>query len=534
MSTKRSTILYLSVIWLFAVTIRIILFTGYMNGDMGNYIQEAHNFFEGHYSVEEIIKNKSIKDLIPNPNFNWQNLRLGLIIPAGLLMRLFGVSDFSFAMLMFGCFTLGYIMVYLLGKELISESFGILSALLFSFIPLEINLSTMLVPHIPAASFMAVSCFFLLKAPRVEERMGRLFIFLSGVSLSIAYLVWEVSLLLMPVILMYLAVVGGFPKAFFKKEFLTSCLFFASGFMPLYIAELIYFYNISGVLFFQQKFISVLGPKWLELHPSDLANLKWNIYLKSMFHSFFFGIFYYFVFGGLLTILFQYFFDHPGRKKLLSSMLLPVIWFLWLGVYLQFGTSSISHYQPIFKMSHYLSILSIPASLLGAYFVYSFPYVGLLKNVKSKELWASNIKTGLVSVFLVSSLLCASNNFMGNGPFHRDMTFEHRIKETVDALPPGGPLYTDIWTKHGLDFVYGYKRPVVAFNSIGNEDYRPAELADMKSGYVIINRIYLSSGHTMNTYVPEFVNDPPRGWKLQARISGTSRSKSIDIYSVSQ
>ena len=511
----------------------MILFTGYMNGDMGNYIQEAHNFVEGHYSVKEIIRNKTLEELTPNGNFNWQNLRLGLIIPVGLSMHLFGVSDFSYAIFMFGCFTLSYSMVYLLGKELISESFGILSALIFSFIPLEINLSTMLVPHIPAASFMALTCFLLLKGSRVEGRMSALFIFLAGMSLSIAYLVWEVSLLLMPVVLMYLVITEGFTKVFFARKFWISSLLFTAAFIPLFIAQIIYFYNISGIFFFQQRFISVLGPKWLELHPTDLANLRWDRYPKSMFYSYYFGIFYYFVFGGLLTVLLQYLFNQPARKKITSSMLLPVIWFSWLGIYLQFGTSSLSHYQPIFKLSHYLSILSIPASLIGAYFIYSFPREELPKNVKLKRLSAFNIRPGLISLYLVSSVLCSISNFMGNGSFHRDMTFEHRIKETVDALPLGNPIYTDIWTKHGLDFVYGYKRPIVAFNSIGNSDYlRPAELSEMKSGYIIINWVYLSSGHTMKTYVPEFIYNPPRGWKLQARVFGTAKSRSIDIYRI--
>jgi len=533
---KRSTVICLVLIWLAALSIRLIFFTGYMNGDMGNYIQEAHNIFSGHYSVGELLQYKSLEELVPNTNLNWQNLRLGLILPVGFLMKIFGASDFSYALFTLSCFTLSYLLVYFFGKELVSESFGLLSALIFSFIPLEINLSTVFLPHLPSATFMALSCFLFLKGTKSSCRKNSFLLVCSGISVGVAYYIWEFSIVLTPVFFFYLLVTLGPQKVFLKRKFWSTFLLMASGFVPLMAAGIIYFYSISGVMFFQQKFISLTSPKWLKLHQIDLANLDNGIYLKSIMGSYYFGCFFYFAIGGILILVFKYF---CGKNRSLedrgSVMVLPLIWFLWLGLYLQFGTSSLSEYQPVFKMSHYLSAVSIPAALLAAYFVNSVSNSGLLTRLKVVTLTNVRIKTVMIIAYISLSVLCAYANFAGNGPFHRDMTNEHRLKDSIEAHQLSGPIYTDVWTKNGLDFVFGYERPVTPFNSIDrsiekSRYFRPAGLSDIKDGYVVINNIYLTSKHTMNTDVPTFVSNIPNEWTLVERVFSNSGKQSIDIY----
>lgn len=525
--SKRNSKLYLLFIWVIAITIRIFLFTGYMNGDMGNYVQEAHNFVAGHYSVEELIKNKSLNELVPNANFSWQNLRLGVIIPVGLLMLIFGVNDFCYAIFSLGCFTVSFIVVYLLGKALVSELFGLLSVLLFSFIPQEINLSTVLLPHLPASTFMALSCFFLYKGIHGKKQLIKLFLPLSGFSLAIAYLIWEFSLLLIPVLVGYLSMNIGIKRFLFTKKFWLSGFFIGLGFLPLFCLETAYFYRISGVLFFRIKLISAMGSKWLQLHPIDYMNLGLDLYPKYMFSSYYFGVFFYLVCAGLLLIIFRSLFEREIRTKTMATMSMPVIWCCWLWLYLQFGSSSLSHYQPIYKMSQYLEVLSVPGSLIGAYFLLFLPLesIGKKPNVMRLSLVQSYLIILILVLYIGSSTICAYINFAGNGPFHPDMTYEHRIKRKLDILPPDVPIYTDVWTKHGLDFVFGYKRPIRAYNSLGKEETMDI---DCIRGCLVINRIYLSSEHIMKTPIPAFVAHMPNDWKLLDKVPG--RTKSIDIY----
>jgi len=220
-------------------------------------------------------------------------------------------------------------------------------------------------------------------------------------------------------------------------------------------------------------------------------------------------------------------------------MVLPLIWFLWLGLYLQFGTSSLSEYQPVFKMSHYLSAVSIPAALLGGYFINTISISGLPKRLKIVALTDARIKTVMIIAYISLSVLCAYANFAGNGPFHRDMTNEHRLKDAIEARQLSGPIYTDVWTKNGLDFVFGYERPVIPFNSIdrsieNSEYFRPAVLSEIKHGHVVVNNIYLTSNHTMDTYVPTLVKNIPTEWTLVTRVFSNSGKQTIDIYEVEE
>jgi hypothetical protein len=507
----------LSTIWLLAIVARIVLFTGYMNGDMGNYIQEAHRVFEGRYSVKEYFQVGRFEDIVPTPNFNWQNLRLGLIVPVGLLFRFFGVSDLSYALYMLGCFTMGMIATYLLGKELHTPELGLTGALIYSFIPLEINLGTVLVPHIPAAAFTAVSCFFLLRALRIGGwgRAGALI--LSGSALGVAYLNWEVSLLMVPVLAAAMAARAGFKELLLTRRGWIDALSLAVGLALPILLEVLYFHSITGIFLFRQKFISAFGPMWIALNPVDKALLDWRIYPAALFRSYAFGLLYYLVAAGFGTWAYRRW-AAPGSLED-SRMAFPIGWFAWLLLYMQFGSSSLTSYQPIFKMSHYLVVVSIPASLIAAYFLLSFPFDKVPWRLRAPRFRIPHVAAGLLGIFIVFSLGCAAVNFTGNGGFRRDITFEHRIKAALDRLPPGPPIVTDTWTKNGLDFVYGYERKILPFEYLGAGEC-----------YVVVNWIYIHSVYTMNTRFPGILYDPPGSWELKARVPG--RTRNIDIYRI--
>lgn len=530
----KSRLIYLTAIWCFAIAIRLSLFTGYMNGDMGNYIQEAYRFSQGNYSIKHFLAHNVLEDLTPSPNFNWQNLRLGVLVPVGFLMCIFGVSETSYAIFTFGCFTLGFCFVYLLGKELVSKSFGLLSALIYSIIPLEINLSTILTAHLPAASLMVLSAYLFLKGWRSVGYNNLLLMCGSGAAQCIAYLMWEGALLLCVVLALYVAVSGVEPIVTSPKLW-RSATAFVAGFMPLFLLELLYFYDLSGVLFFRQQFISVMFPKWLELHPVDHANLSWDIYLKATVGSYYYGLFSYAVLGGLVLIAVQYFRSLDSRKQLLSSMSLPTLWLFVVGLYLQFGSSSLSEYQPIFKMHQYLTVVSAPAALVAAYLFFNVPLPHFLRIATLMRVGKQYVprwsRAALCLCLVMSSVLCAYINYAGNGPYHRDMTFEGRIKQALDSIPRHGAIYTDEWTKNGLDFVFKYSRPIVSYN-VGTDmkGGRSLTLSEIKNGYVVVNRIYLNSGHIMKAQIPDYIRHVPREWKLESQVRG--QFNTVDIYRI--
>lgn len=533
LSTARALWLLLG-IWVLAILARVFLFTGYVNGDMGNYIQEAVALWKGHYSVQQALSASALADLIPGPNFNWQNLRIGLIAMDALSMKLFGVNNFSYAVLMFGFFTLGFCMTYAIGSRLHSRAFGVIAATLYAFIPKEINLATILVPHLPSGALMALSCYWLICGFDAQEksRSGYSVYFLSGVAAGLAYLVHELSILLLPVLVLIFWSRIPLKRIFTEKKAFFSIVLTLTGFAVIFAAEQIYFLATTGVFLLRLKFIAAMGQKWIELNPIDLNTIKYSIYPRAMFASYDYGFFYLLVAAGLATCAFKFMRTPDNRRIITKSLMPPLIWFSFIFLYLQFGSTSLTSYKPVFKIPHYLSFVAVPAALLAAPFpleIFSRS-IALLHNSRWTPMLSRLAGTLVLVCFAGSSILFAWVNYSGNGSSRPDLTNEQKIKTALDKLG-ASKIYTDIWTKHGLDFAYGYSKEIVAYNTSPPEDKQvPPDLSDVKSGFVVVNWIYLKSPYIMSLPIPGIVRSPPGNWHLVEKVPG--RSQSIDIYRI--
>jgi|GEM_PF-2714761 len=532
--TSAKAFYLLAAIWVFAIAVRGLLFTGYMNGDMGNYIYEAVNLRHGHCCVQDALSAHKLAELVPGPNFNWQNLRIGLIALEGLSMSIFGVSDWSYAVVMFGFFTLGFYLTYAIGTQLQNRVFGVLAAGLFAFIPKEINLTTILIPHLPADAVMALSCYFLIRGFQHWKQAGPGYapFFLSGVAVGCAYLIHELSILLLPVLALMFWARFPLKEIFGNRRVIISSLLVSAGFAMIFLAEQVYFYITTGVFLLRLKFIAVMGPKWIALNPVDLNTIDYTVYPRAMFFSYDYGIFYYLVALGLVTLAFKYFRSPAQRGGIRKTHLLTIIWFGFIFLYLQFGSTSPTSYKPVFKLPHYLSFIAIPAALLAAVFIYEL-LAAMAKRLRSRP-WgaAPPVLAGLLMLafFAGSSSLFAWVNYSGNGISRPDLTNEMKIKAVLDRYG-AAKIYTDIWTKHGLDFAYGYRKNIVAFNASPPYEKKACpDMSSLKSGFVVVNRIYLNSPYVMGTPIPAIIRKPPPNWQLVEEIPG--RSRCIDIYKI--
>lgn len=534
--SKAGAIYLLAGIWVLAVLVRIFLFTGYVNGDMGNYIQEAMALREGNYSIHEALASTELVDLVPGPNFNWQNLRIGLIALDSLSMKIFGINDFSYAVLMFGFFSLSFFLTYAIGVRLHSRAFGVVAALLFAFIPKEINLSTILVPHLPADALMALACYFLIRGldTREQARSGYAPFFLSGAAVGFAYMVHELSILLLPVLVLMFWARIPLKKILTDKGNLIALALTLSGFALVFLAEQMYFFTTTGVLLLRFKFIAAMSQKWIQLNPVDLNTIKYSIYPRAMFTSYDYGIFYFLVAAGIGTLIFKSVNSPDKFAGMRKTHLLPLIWFAFIFLYLQFGSTSMTSYKPVFKIPHYLSFIAVPAALLAAPFPFALLSAGAGRLRISR--WGAILPKlagmCILAFFASSSILFAWVNYSGNGSSRPDLTNEKKIKAAIEKLGPY-EIYTDIWTKHGLDFAFGYRKKIIAYNAArpGARQALP-DLSSANHGLVIVNWIYLNSPYTMAATIPDIIRHPPKTWQLMDKIAG--RSHSIDIYKINE
>jgi len=337
---------------------------------------------------------------------------------------------------------------------------------------------------------------------------------------------------LLPVLVLMFWVRTPLKKIYTKKETFSDLFLVVAGFGVIFLAEQFYFFETTGVLLLRLKFIAAMAQKWIELNPIDLNTIKYGIYLRAMFDSYDYGIFYLLVAAGLATLLFKYINSPAKRAQIRKTHLLPLIWFFFILLYLEFGSTSLTSYKPVFKIPHYLSFIAVPAALLAACFPFELFSAGGVRFqiTRWKPILPRLAGMLLIVFFAGSSVLFAWVNYSGNGSARPDITNEHKIKAALEKQG-ASEIYTDIWTKHGLDFAYGYKKKIVAFNSSrpdGRQEF--FDMSSVTSGFVVVNWIYLKSPYTMAVATPRIIQNPPGNWHLVQKIPG--RTQSIDIYKI--
>jgi len=133
--------------------------------------------------------------------------------------------------------------VYYLGKDLYNEHVGILAGLFLAFSPIFINYGKSSYPHEPLAFFMSLS---LLALYRGITASNRLYILLSSIFCGLALGTHEYSILLPPIIGIWLLFVlmrkfsypnkiKSLPKLLFKRHYLIDIVMYLSIILVTYI-----------------------------------------------------------------------------------------------------------------------------------------------------------------------------------------------------------------------------------------------------------------------------------------------------------
>jgi len=507
---------WLLLIVLATMAFRLAVYQGYTGSDAANYVEEAHNILKGEYSVAERLAIAPFDELMPSPLFNYQNLRLGFILPNTLFMKVFGINEFAVSIFPFTCAIILILSVYHLGRQMYSEKAGIIAAIFAAFVPQDMNLTSAILPHMPAASFMALSACLFVRAIRSDRMMSSiLFMALSGFTACYSYTIWEFGLFILPVLALFLLIMFNGWYAFLSGRFWILGMSFMAGFLVLFGIETAYFYNLSGEWLLRPRLISRMGRLILDVHPVDAGNLNYMLYPAAMMKSFYFSLFFYIASSGVILWLYSLMSSKASwEAKRLQS--LSLAWFFFLFLYLQWGSSSLTEYTPTFKLIRYLTVVSAPGSLLAAFFMDRMS--DLLSSHRSIYLSKyHNVLIALIMVcYAVMSVGCAFMNHLGNGPFERDQTKHFSMNRILNQYPAKA-IYTDGWTARLLDFTFAYERDIAVYDRLDLYDKRRlVDLEEIKDGYVVINhwRIGYAARAYKNKSFPSFVYNIPQKWVL--------------------
>lgn len=199
---------------LFGIAIRLVFFSGYVEGDDKHYMVYAHKFSQGEFT----------------PYNNHWAVRLGLIIPTALSFYLFGINEFSLILFPLLCSLGAIILIYFIGKMLFDKYVGLLSAFFISFFPLDVIYSSHLFPTIPIAFFMALAVFFFLKG---EYNRKSIYYLLSGICIGISSSIHMMGPYIGLFFIIYLL---------YKRNFRVNYLFLPMGILVIFSMEAIFYY----------------------------------------------------------------------------------------------------------------------------------------------------------------------------------------------------------------------------------------------------------------------------------------------------
>jgi hypothetical protein len=347
MFSRPTTIL--SLLLVCALLVRSILFFGGVRGsDAYAYAYEAYNIATGQYDVQA--------------DSAYYGFRYTVLLPTALAYALFGVSDWSSALFPLLASLGTLLLVVRLGTIFFDQRTGLLAGGLYVFCPLDLPSATLLGPSsfIPLLSGSALLACWVASDPQTQSlRKGWCYL-VSGLCIGLAAQARETNLSLLGSVAALLLV---------RRAWSWKIALIAVGTMTPLLSEMTYYWSKTGDPLYRLTIIQQLN----DLYAADVAMgsqtyfvggpTSWAYYPLAMLGwdlggFAWFGFFVYLALGAV------------GLAWYNAKMQSIVPLLLWMApplLYMEFGSVSLLRYVPLPKGYHYMSAISVPLVLLGAY-----------------------------------------------------------------------------------------------------------------------------------------------------------------------
>ncbi|MFC1572478.1 glycosyltransferase family 39 protein [Candidatus Eisenbacteria bacterium] len=489
---------------LLAVAVRVAFFRGIFAFDDLNYLRHAAELWKGHYALGDIGY--------------WHGLRILLFAPVSGSMAVLGVSEMSAVLWPILCSLGSIVLIFLVGRELHGSRAGLLAACLAAFLPLGVEEATRLVPGAMLNLIVAASTYAYLRSERGGRSRGWV-LALSG--MLFATIPWVGHLGLIYGIFFAVAIL------FFRKHPLLSYWPLVAG-----AAAFLFLAGICQWLSSGDALINFTVAGRILNTENDAPRLFFytgRVLRPFATHG---GIFYLAAIGALLAVI-----------RLRRGALLATAWFVVTYLIMELGSTSLSEYRPLFKQARYLSILTVPGSVLaGACLVELQSLFSSRQAGTSGKPVFRNTAGGLLAAALLAAVFAGSLVTLAKpNPWRTRM--RRIVEETGERSRrfQGQTIYVMHWVWNtrvgyymGYDDAYfpsGYDPyAAVALDKAENrslnryvQSLTPGER--MQPGLLILDEKLLadSRGEQTNLMVgpgevPECLFDPPEEWQLLERI----------------
>lgn len=325
---------------LLALALRVFFFSALTGFDEFAYSRIAGDIADGTFRFRDVS--------------GYYGFRYLVVFPAALFHKLFGPGPYSTAAWPVLCSLGNTALAFFLGKELFGGRAGIFAAFFQAFLPISVIFGTMLYPDEILVFWTGLSALLFLRGSKGEGRLGGAGLFaLSGLCAGLGWHTRLNSAVMLPVFAAWLLRSGPRP----------AHLALAGGFLAALLPDWAAGAALAGDPFFSLR--SQLAKLSADFHTAPRGHF---VYLRGLLGHDLYGLalfgFYFYFFAAAAAF--------AAYKKELGRLWLPLTWFAIVVVYLEFGPSSLSPYQPVHKELRFLSMAFFPVILTAASFISGF------------------------------------------------------------------------------------------------------------------------------------------------------------------
>jgi 4-amino-4-deoxy-L-arabinose transferase-like glycosyltransferase len=454
-----------------ALLIRIVFFTGMYFDDDPYFAGKAYRLA---FKEFQIVAG------------HYNSLRIGTYFPTVLAYRMFGVGQVSSVLypLLLSFFSAA--ILFLFGKRFFNRTTGILAALAYAFYPLDVGLSSRLLPDpiLPAISLFAVYLLFSadkknLDAPQptLECRGSYL---VAGV--LVGYLP-TVNMSAFPIVLFFglylLFQAPPLRKAWggrgATRLMLLRWALFGAGFLAVSVAEGLMYLNFLGDFFYKYKATLHHYNVEMNFHPNLCLYPDLMTHLHNCRPAAFGGWESYAAGYHYLALIPLLFFGIAKQRKWYLWIL------LWFGIvfgYLQFGSSSFTEYRPLHRLPRHLNMVT-PAMVL----LLAGGFEALRRGKTGRRLFGP----ALVCL-LIASLVVIANRHQDT---QADLLPQKAIHSFVQAVSPARIYSTESTVAH-QKFLDGYLKT-------GRYGFLPSAVGLSLDGLVLVGDFRNAPGVVFGT-----------------------------------
>ena len=550
--SKQRFGLVIGLIFVLACAIRIVCFVGLIGSDDLSYSRGAYLLATGQpLDVSQHFQN-----------------RIGMILPVALAYKLFGVNEVSAVLWSFLYFMANFAVVVILATRGFDRWVGVIAALLYTFLPLEMFHATMLLSDLPASACLAVSGALLYLAgvlplensapslPACRVRDG-VWLLIGGMALGWSYLIRETAAFFVIFAALYM---GAWILR--HKRLPWRWVWYWLGALAMLIFEAGFFLwrsgnpwqryhtvaaveNVAGAMEFTKRyFYGMTMPDYVVFDR-----------LRVLFDVREFGFYYFFILAGSIFWLIT---RRPRGGYFVG-------WLTTVFCGFSFSSVSLVEYMPLRSVPRYFLAFSVPGVIILAWFLNeqrhffaasaAYPkraaavalliplmllgivtwrwfalvnvlfllFGGALLILIISEAGQLRLRRALPAsawpMFLPALLLYVSVlpgvyfSAQGERP-RKGLTCEREIRPQLE-FPLTRPIITDERTESILEFFYAYQADaqIQHFDALHPIPPHPA--------YVIVNweRLFFLQ-RLYQTAIPEVLHNPPAAWNTLAVLGG--------------